>query len=132
VSEHVAYFGDWFATATELAGGRTPPGLDSLSFASTLRGTAGQPSHEFLYWEFHERGFSQAALYQGRWKGIRERARSAPLALYDLHNDIGEHTDVAEKHPEVAARVDAFLKTARTDSADWMPRDKTETRGAKN
>jgi arylsulfatase A-like enzyme len=120
VSDHVAYFGDWMATAAELAGAVVPAGCDSLSFAPTLLGrTSGQAEHEFLYWEFHERGFSQAALYQGRWKGIRERSLSAPLALYDLQNDVAETTDVAAKHPEIAARIDAYLKTARSDSPDW-------------
>ena len=125
VSDHVAYFGDWFATAAELAGATPPAGLDSISFAPTLRGVAPQPRHEFLYWEFHERGFSQAALYDGRWKGIRERSRAAPVAVYDLDNDIHEQTDVAERYPEVAARIDAYLKTARQESADWPPRDES-------
>lgn len=120
VSDHIAYFGDWMATAAELAGASLPSGRDSISFVPTLRGaSSGQREHEFLYWEFHERGFSQAALYQGRWKGIREGRLSAPLVLYDLQNDPGETTDVAAKHPEIVARLDAYLKTARSESADW-------------
>lgn len=119
---HVAYFGDWFATTAELAGAKAPAGLDSISFAATLAGRAqDQKQHEFLYWEFHERGFHQAALHQGRWKGIRERSLDAPLALYDLKNDVAEKTNVAAKHPEIAAKIDAYLKTARSDSTDWMP-----------
>jgi arylsulfatase A-like enzyme len=119
-SGHVAYFGDWMATAADLAGAKLPPGCDSISFVPTLRGrTTEQQQHEFLYWEFHERGFSQAALYQGRWKGIRERTPDAPLALYDLQNDIAEKTDVAARNPEMVARINAYLKTARSDSPDW-------------
>jgi arylsulfatase A-like enzyme len=119
-SGHVAYFGDWMATAADLAGAKLPPGRDSISFVPTLRGrTTEQREHEFLYWEFHERGFNQAALYQGRWKGIRERTPDAPLALYDLHNDIAEKTDVAARNPEIVARINAYLKTARSDSPDW-------------
>lgn len=131
VSGHVAYFGDWFATATELAGVAAPVGLDSISFAPTLRGAPPQKAHEFLYWEFHERGFTQAALFQGRWKGIRERSRSAPVALYDLQNDSAEKNNVAALHPEIAARLDAYLKTARSESADWAPRDEPPGRNAK-
>lgn len=119
---HVAYFGDWFATAAELGGAKTPPGLDAISFAATLAGRAReQKQHEFLYWEFHERGFHQAALFQGRWKGIRERSLKAPLALYDLKNDVAEKTNVATQHPEIVAKIDAYLKTARLESPDWMP-----------
>ena len=117
---HVAYFGDWFATAAELAGAELPAERDSISFAPTLFGRPDdQKQHEFIYWEFHERGFSQAALYRGRWKGIRERSIEAPLQLYDLENDLGEETDVAADHPEIAARIDAYLHTARSESADW-------------
>jgi arylsulfatase A-like enzyme len=120
---HVAYFGDWFATAAELAGATTPAGLDSISFAPTLAGReADQRRHDFLYWEFHERGFSQAALHQGRWKGIRERRPDAPLALYDLQADTFETNDVAAKHPDITAKIDAWLKTARSENPDWPVR----------
>jgi arylsulfatase A-like enzyme len=119
-SDHVAYFGDWMATAAELAGADVPDGCDSISFAPSLLGRpSGQQEHEFLYWEFHERGFSQAALYQGRWKGIRERSLSGPMALYDLKHDVAEKTNVAAEHPEIAAKIDAYLKTARSESPDW-------------
>ncbi|MDY0167005.1 MAG: arylsulfatase [Thermoguttaceae bacterium] len=123
-SGHVGYFGDWFATAAELAGADLPDGRDSISFVPTLKGRpADQAEHEFLYWEFHERGFTQAALYQGRWKGLRERSMDAPLQLYDLQNDLGETTDVAAEHPEIAARLDAYLRTARSESPDWPVRE---------
>ena len=84
-----------------------------------IRTPPAQQQHEFLYWEFHERGVSQAALYQGRWKGIRERSLSSPLALYDLREDVAEKTDVSAQHPEIAASIDAYLKSARSESPDW-------------
>jgi arylsulfatase A-like enzyme len=124
VSGHVAYFGDWFATACELAGTGTPTGLDSISFVPELLADGrAQPAHEFLYWEFHERGFTQAALYQGRWKAIRERRLSAPLALYDLLKDVAEQHNVADQHPELVAKLDGYLRTARSESADWPVRE---------
>jgi arylsulfatase A-like enzyme len=120
VSAHVAYFGDWFATAAELGGAKLPPALDSISFVPALTGrTAEQQAHEFLYWEFHERGFNQAALYQGRWKGIRSGTPDAPIKLFDLQSDIGETTDVAAQHPEILQKIDAYLETARSESTDW-------------
>jgi hypothetical protein len=39
--------------------------------------------------------------------------------LYDLKADISEKTNVAEKHADIVAKMDALLKGARTDSADW-------------
>jgi len=129
-SGHVAYFGDWFATAAELAQAKTPSGLDSLSFTPTLFGQAReQKKHEFLYWEFHEGGFRQAALYQGRWKGIRERGLSSPIALYDLQNDVAEKSDVASRHPEIVGKIETYSKTARLESTDWEPIDGPRTAG---
>jgi arylsulfatase A-like enzyme len=120
VTPHVAYFGDWMATAAELAGVPVPPGLDSTSFVPTLLGK-GQPLPEWLYWEFHEGGFKQAALHQGRWKGIRSGAPDAPVVLHDLKEDENESRDVAAAHPEIAAKIGEWLKTARTESPDWVP-----------
>lgn len=121
-SDHVAYFGDWMATAAELGGVPVPAGLDSLSLVPVLEGrTETAPSHEFLYWEFHEGGFQQAALLRGRWKGLRRGAPDAPIILHDLDADPGELTDVAAMHPEMVARLDAYLRTARTASEDWVP-----------
>jgi arylsulfatase A-like enzyme len=121
-SDHVAYFGDWMATAAELANAKVPDGCDSISFVPTLVGQSDkQKTHAFLYWEFHEGGFKQAALYQGRWKGIRMGAPDAPVVLYDQHNDIAEKTNVASQQPEIAAKIGAYLATARTESADWQP-----------
>jgi len=121
-SEHVAYFGDWMATAAALGDTKMPAGCDSISFLPTLLGEPDQQKqHEFLYWEFHEQGFKQAALYLGRWKGIRENAPDAPLVLFDLQNDIAEMTDVAAEHPEIVSKIDAYLQRARTPSEDWKP-----------
>jgi arylsulfatase A-like enzyme len=118
-SKHVGSFADWMATACELSGAKLPPKRDSVSFVPALLGKPEQPKHEFLYWEFHENGFSQAALYQGRWKGIRGKKSGGPLVLHDLESDIGEKLNVAAKYPEVAAKLNAYLDTARTEAPDW-------------
>jgi arylsulfatase A-like enzyme len=115
----VGYFGDFLATAAELAGASLPGNLDSISFVPTLLGRRGQEQHEFLYFEFHEKGFSSAALLDGRWKGIRMETTNAPIELYDLRRDIGERVNVAAQHPEIVARIASCLSTARTDSVDW-------------
>ena len=122
MSGHVGYFGDWFATAAELAGAPSPEGLHSIRCAPTLLGRgADQKPHEFLYWEFHEGGFQQAALYEGRWKGLRRGGPNAPIRLHDLRHDMAEKTNVAAAHPEITTRLEAFMKTARSDSPDWVP-----------
>ncbi len=120
VTDHVAYFGDWLATAAELAEQPPPQDRDSISFVPTLLSRQSeQQQHEFLYWEFHEGGFKQAALYQGRWKGHRAGSADAPIRLYDLETDIAEQHDVAQRHPEITAVISEYLKTARTDNPLW-------------
>ena len=126
VSDHVAYFGDWMATAAELAHTKTPAGCDSISFVPTLLDKPdAQQEHTFLYWEFHEGGFKQAALYKGRWKGIRSGGPDAPIALYDQQTDIAEKINVAAKHPDIVDQVGRYLSNARSSSPDWEPQWKT-------
>ncbi|XZE33036.1 arylsulfatase [Pirellulaceae bacterium SH501] len=120
-SDHVAYFGDLMATASELAQTSMPGDRDSISFAPTLTGKGKQDQHEFLYWEFHEGGFRQAALYKGRWKGIRANGPNDPIRLFDTENDAKELANVAAEHPEIAKKIGEYLSTARTDSPDWKP-----------
>ncbi len=117
VSDLVGAFWDFLPTAADLARVKIPDGLDGVSWAPTLLGQGEQKQHQALYWEFHERGFQQAAR-MGNWKAIRLRL-NGPLALYDLSKDISEQNNVAEKHPEVVARFETYFKTARTESPDF-------------
>ena len=116
VSNHVWAHWDMLPTLADLAGAKTPPGLDGMSMRRALRGE-GQPSHPYLYWEFHERG-SQQAMRMGRWKAVRLKT-STPLELYDLEADPGEQRDVAAAHPDVVGKIEASLKAARTESQRW-------------
>jgi arylsulfatase A len=116
VSDHPWAHWDVLPTLAELAGARAPDGLDGISMSRALRG-ARQPTHDAFYWEFHERGFQQA-VRMGRWKGVR-LAAGAPLELYDLGLDPREERNVAGANPAVVARVEGYLRTARTPSERW-------------
>jgi arylsulfatase A len=116
VSYHEWAHWDILPTLTEIAGARTPSGIDGISMAKALRGEKQAP-HEFMYWEFHERGFQQA-VRMGEWKAIRLK-KEAPLELYNLPNDQIESVNEAAAQPEVVARIEAYLKTARTESKQW-------------
>ena len=119
VSAHPWAHWDVFPTLAELAGVPAPAGLDGLSMARALRGQS-QRTHEFFYWEFHERGFQQA-VRMGRWKAVRP-SKDAPLEIYDLQSDPGERTDVATAHPDIVRTIESYLRTARTESAQWPVR----------
>jgi arylsulfatase A-like enzyme len=115
-SDQVWAHWDLLPTLAEVAGVKPPADIDGVSMFNALRGRR-QRDHEFLYWEFHERGFSQAAR-MGDWKAVR-KSPDSPLELYDLKNDLGEQNDVAVKHSEVVKKIEDYLKTARTESELW-------------
>jgi arylsulfatase A-like enzyme len=115
-SDQVWAHWDLLPTVAEIAGVKPPANIDGISMLNALLGRR-QRNHEFLYWEFHERGFSQAARL-GDWKAVR-KSPDSPLELYDLKNDLGEQHDVAVKHPEVVKKIEDYLKTARTESELW-------------
>jgi arylsulfatase A len=116
VSNHPWSHWDMLPTLGDVAMAKTPPGIDGLSMARALRSESQRP-HDFLYWEFHERGFQQA-VRMGGWKAIRLK-KDSPLELYNLVSDPGEQRDVAAGNPKIVARIEEYLKTARTESERW-------------
>ncbi len=120
VNDQVWAFWDFLPTAAEIAGVKPPPGLDGISMLPALLGQKQTNQHDFLYWEFHERG-SKQAVRMGDWKAVLLEP-GQPLELYDLKADLGETNNVAADHPSVVARIEAFLKTARTESDRWPMR----------
>ena len=130
VSDQNCAFWDMLPTFAQLAGIDIPDGVpcDGISLLPTLSGNEVQPSHEYLYWEFHERGGSQA-VRMGYWKGVRRQLRKygteASVELYDLRSDPGERHDLAGMHPEVVARMREIMVEARTDSPIFNLWEKT-------
>ena len=118
VSDHVSAFWDFLPTCAELVGSERPNRIDGISMLPTLLAqTDKQKSHEFLYWEFHERGVTQA-VRMGDWKAVYFR-KPGRFELYNLKADLAERSDVAQKHPETVARIKRYLETARSPSERW-------------
>ena len=113
-SDQVWAFWDFLPTMAELTGQKPPADIDGIS---VLPAWLGQKpiAHPPLYWEFHERGFFQAAR-MGDWKAVKLGPR-LPIELYDLKADLGEMNNVAAQNPAVVKQFEEFLKTARTESA---------------
>lgn len=120
VSDFPWAFWDFLPTAAEIAGAKIPPGLDGISVLPVLLGQEAKP-HEYFYWEFHEGG-SKQAVRMDDWKAVR-LAPGAPLELYNLKTDLAEASNVAAMHPDVVVKIEAILKTARTESKDWPMRE---------
>ncbi|MEX2186314.1 MAG: arylsulfatase [Pirellulales bacterium] len=118
VSDHIGYFADVLPTLVELAGAKSPDGLDGVSFAPTLLGRhKDQAEHEYLYWEFYERRGAQA-VREGKWKAVRSPVDAA-VELYDLEADPAEKNDLAKDRPEVAARLTALIEKAHRPAKQW-------------
>lgn len=115
-SDHVSAFWDFMPTACEAAGVKAPEDIDGISYLPALVG-GRQKQHKFLYWEFHERG-SKQGVRMGPWKLVRF-VNAGKVELYNLDEDLGETTDVADKHPEIVQTIMDYLKTARTSSEHW-------------
>lgn len=117
-SNHISAFWDVYPTFSEIAGLKPPQDIDGISFRASLIGEGNQEEHEYLYWEFHEKGGRQAAR-KGNWKGVKYNVLKNPdqkIELYDLSKDVGEEKDVAADHPEIIDEMKEIFKTARTDS----------------
>ena len=120
ITDHVSTFWDVFPTFTEIVGSEQPKNLDGISFLPTLNEKdAEQIQHEYLYWEFHEKGGRQA-VRKGNWKAVKYNVLKdpeAPIELYNLLDDVGEEDNVATQHPDIILEMEKILKEARTPSA---------------
>ncbi len=117
VNDHVSGFQDVLPTLCEAAGVEVPA-CDGLSFLPTLEGRdREQQRHPHLYWEFYEQG-GKVAVRLDDWKGVRLgvlQNPEAPIALYDVSQDVAERTNVAGEHPEVVARIAEIMREEHRD-----------------
>lgn len=115
-SDQVWAMWDFLPTVADITGAKAPSGLDGISMRNALLGLP-QKNHDYLYWEFHERGGAQA-VRMGDYKAVIKKA-GAPIELYDLKTDIGESKDIAAAKPDLVRRAEELFRTARTESEHW-------------
>ncbi len=112
VSGHVSVQYDLMATLAELTGQKVQ-NTDGLSFLQELLGNkTKQKKHEFLFFEFPEKG-GQVAIRMGDWKGVRIDVRKNPQTVWQLFNlqtDRNETTDVAAQNPEIIKQLEVIQK----------------------
>jgi arylsulfatase A-like enzyme len=116
-SEAAWYFADVLPTLAELAGVEAPANIDGVSVLPTLLGRKQNLDDRFMYWESPPPGLNQVARWR-HWKAWR-RYRSKVLELCNLAEDLREERNVAAEHPDVVARFETYLKTARTETPNW-------------
>ena len=120
ITDQVSAFWDVFPTVAEIAGVEDMPTIvDGISFLPTLLGNSkNQEDHEYLYWEFHEKGGRQA-VRMGDWKGVKYGVLEnpdTPMELYNLSKDIAEENNIAAEQPEIVGQLEEIFKSARTPS----------------
>jgi arylsulfatase A-like enzyme len=117
-SDRVSGFEDWIPTILDLAGlsDATPDNIDGISLAPTLLGKEQAP-RPFLYREFSGYG-GQQSVRSGQWKAIRTGMGKGNLEieLYNLSDDPGEQTNVADRHPDVVERLKTRMDQQHTAS----------------
>lgn len=126
-STHVSAFWDFLPTFCELAGVEVPQNTDGISILPELIARE-QPKHDYLYWEFHERGGKQA-VRMDNWKGIRLNMQNNPQAeieLYNLETDIEERYNLAADHADVVVKINEIMKAEHIRSAVFSFRYEVE------
>jgi len=115
---------DILPTVAKLAGTAAPTDrvIDGKDIRPLMAGKAGAKSPYDAFFYHTSRG-QLAAVRQGKWKlhlnpPARRRRRGQPAPkpkpdpqLYDLSADIGEKTNLADKHPDVVKKLTALLKS---------------------
>ena len=107
---------DLLSTFAEIAGNSSPGGVDGISMLPALLGNA-ETGHQFIYWEFHEGGYSQAVRL-GDWKGVRH-GLNGPIELYDLKTDVKETRDLATGNAGVVNQIAKIMSREHVESPNW-------------
>tara|TARA_R110000868_G_scaffold366839_1_gene629781 strand:- start:22478 stop:23992 length:1515 start_codon:yes stop_codon:yes gene_type:complete len=119
-SDHISAFWDVLPTIADLLDVKVESEIDGISFLPTLLNKKNQKEHEYLYWEFHERGGRQALLAKN-WKLIRYNVNDGgDYELYNLEEDPSETTNVIKDYPKKAIELIEELNKSRTPSKEFQ------------
>jgi len=136
--DEVASTMDLLPTLAKLAGASVPTDrvIDGHDITPLLHGTPGAKSPTEAYYYYQHTHLQ--AVRSGKWKLHLPRPAEPPWTpkwarhikpedvieipkpmLFDLETDIGERNDVADKHPDVVARLLKLAERAREDIGDY-------------
>jgi arylsulfatase A-like enzyme len=118
VSGQPWYFADIMPTLAEVSGSGVPENTDGISVLPLLEDETHVLPERYMYWENPRSKIDQTVRY-GKWNIRRLGGEGEPIALYNLEEDPGQETDLASAHPDLVARFETYLKSARTDSPYW-------------
>ncbi|MCH7224908.1 sulfatase [Haloferula sp. A504] len=116
---------DFYPTILEACGLDPLPEqhVDGTSFAKLLKNPEAGHDRAPLFWHYphwgNQGGIPSSAIRDGDWKLIDFYWKKSP-ELYHLADDPGERTNLADKHPEKLAELQAKLEAFRKDT-DALP-----------
>jgi arylsulfatase A-like enzyme len=136
---------DFFPTVAKLIGASLPADrkIDGKDIWPLISGEPNAKSPHDVFYCYYDRQLR--AVRDRRWKLVlphkyrgldgkpagndgvpaNYKQLKAELALYDLKNDIGETTNVADDHPKIVARLQRAAETARAQLGDDLTRRKS-------
>ena len=88
--------------------------IDGIDISGLLFNEEPSPRKTFFY---YLRNDLEAVRYEN-WKLHVKKNGEDICLLFDLVNDIGETTDVKEKHPEIANKLEGYIKECADDIGD--------------
>ncbi|MEQ6118148.1 arylsulfatase [Reichenbachiella sp. MALMAid0571] len=120
-TSHVSAFWDVLPTLADIAKISFSSDIDGISFLPTLL-EKEQPKHEFLYWEFHEKG-GRRAIRKDNFKVILydvKTGKPKPAEVYDLDVDPYEQNDIASQHSDIIEEALLLMSTRSVSSVkEW-------------
>lgn len=117
-TEHISAFWDFLPTVCDIVGEKKPERTDGISYLPTLTGKGRQKEHQYIYYEFYEKGGRQSVLKDG-WKLVRLNMSNPDKSkeeLYYLPDDISESRDLAGDYPEKVSELRSLAGSVRTES----------------
>lgn len=133
-SDAVAGTIDILPTCVAIAGGKLPaePVIDGRDLSPVLFGKRKESPREAHY---YFSGYNLQAVRQGRWKlAIAPQADAADKTtveasktnprLYELDADIGETTNLADKHPDVVEKLTKLITTMNDEIGGPAPKSR--------
>lgn len=127
-NDFVWYFPDFMATVADIIDVDKPSECDGLSILPTLIGKGIQKEHDYLFWI----GGGRWAVRSGDWKAVSKKFKGkSPVEweLYNLIEDKGETTNIAEDNPEQLKKLvdyafEAFEEPVKGEIYDKVLYDK--------
>lgn len=117
VSNHICASWDILPTFCQAANVIPNLNTDGISFLPELL-SKKQTHHEYLYWEYPERGASKA-IRINEWKGLILDIivdGEKKIMLYNLKDDPLEQKDVSNEHPKIIKLMGEKMKEAHEEA----------------